>query len=119
MPAMRAYFLIPAGIAIVAAVYWFASYETIGSVMLLIFAIAMAVMGWILMPTLNDVSATPHRSIPTSRIRPLPLIGGLPPQRATLEQCVHDVRRGDALALPSDTAGRRTTRSRHRTVPPR
>jgi hypothetical protein len=58
MPAMRAYFLIPAGIAIVAAVYWFASYETIGSVMLLIFAIAMAVMGWILMPTLNDVGHT-------------------------------------------------------------
>jgi hypothetical protein len=42
----------------VAAVYWFAAYEPVGSVMLLIFAIAMAVMGWILVPTLNDVGHT-------------------------------------------------------------
>lgn len=58
MPAMRAYFLIPLGIAIVAVVYWLATYEPIGSVMLLIFAIAMTVMGWILVPTLNDVGHT-------------------------------------------------------------
>ena len=58
MRAMRAYFVIPVVIAIVAAVYWFAAYEPVGSVMLLIFAIAMAVMGWILVPTLNDVGHT-------------------------------------------------------------
>jgi hypothetical protein len=58
MPAMRAYFVIPVVIAIVAAVYWFAAYEPVGSVMLLIFAIAMAVMGWILVPTLDDVGHT-------------------------------------------------------------
>ncbi len=58
MRAMRAYFLIPLGIAIVAIVYWLATYEPAGSVMLLIFSIAMAVMGWILVPTLNDVGPT-------------------------------------------------------------
>jgi len=34
------------------------SYEPIGTVLLVIFAIAMAVMGWILVPTLNDVGPT-------------------------------------------------------------
>jgi hypothetical protein len=58
MPAMRAYFLIPLAIAILAGVYWFGSYEPAGSVMLLIFSVAMAVMGWILLPTLNDVGHT-------------------------------------------------------------
>ena len=56
--AMRAYFLIPLGIAVVAAIYWFAAYEAAGAVMLLIFAAGMAVMGWTLMPTVGDVGPT-------------------------------------------------------------
>jgi len=56
--ALLKYLTIPLGILIVAVVYWFASYEWAGSVLLLIFAIAMAIMGWILVPTLNDVGPT-------------------------------------------------------------
>lgn len=52
------YYLIPAVIAVVGIVYWFVSYEAAGTVMLLIFAAAMAVMGWVLLPTLNDVGHT-------------------------------------------------------------
>ena len=55
---MRAYFLIPLGILIVAVVYWFAAYEAAGAVMLLIFSAGMAVMGWTLMPTVGDVGPT-------------------------------------------------------------
>ena len=46
---------IPGLILITAVVYWFLTYEWAGSVLLLIFAIAMAVMIWVLGPTLNDV----------------------------------------------------------------
>lgn len=56
--ALLKYLTIPLGILIVAVVYWLASYEWAGSVLLLIFAIAMAIMGWILVPTLNDVGPT-------------------------------------------------------------
>ena len=56
--ALLKYMTIPFGILITAVVYWFVSYEPIGTVLLLIFAIAMAVMGWILVPTLNDVGPT-------------------------------------------------------------
>ena len=49
---------IPLGVLITAIIYWFVSYEPIGTVLLVIFAIAMAVMGWILVPTLNDVGPT-------------------------------------------------------------
>lgn len=52
------YMLLPVGIAVVAAVYWFVSYETIGTVLLVIFAAAMAVMGWILVPTVDNVGPT-------------------------------------------------------------
>jgi hypothetical protein len=53
------YMSIPALILIVAIVYWFVSgYEWAGSVLLLIFAIAMAVFGWILVPTFGDVGPT-------------------------------------------------------------
>jgi hypothetical protein len=56
---MRAYYLIPLGIAVVSIVYWFVSdYEWAGSVMLFVFAAAMAVMGWILLPTVGDVGHT-------------------------------------------------------------
>jgi hypothetical protein len=49
---------IPGLILITAVVYWFLSYEWAGSVLLLIFAIAMGVMVWVLGPTLNDVGPT-------------------------------------------------------------
>jgi hypothetical protein len=49
---------IPGLILITAAVYWFLTYEWAGSVLLLIFAIAMGVMIWVLGPTLNDVGPT-------------------------------------------------------------
>lgn len=56
---MRAYYLIPLGIAVISVVYWFVSdYEWAGSVMLFVFAAAMAVMGWILLPTVGDVGHT-------------------------------------------------------------
>jgi len=52
------YMFLPIGIAAVAAVYWFVSYEVIGTVLLVIFAAAMAVMGWILVPTIGNVGPT-------------------------------------------------------------
>ena len=53
------YMVLPAAIAGVGVVYWFMSgYETIGTVLLIVFAIAMAVMGWILVPTLDNVGPT-------------------------------------------------------------
>jgi hypothetical protein len=52
------YFAIPIGIIVVAIAYWFLSYEPAGTAMLLIFGIAMGVMGWVLVPTVNDVGAT-------------------------------------------------------------
>ena len=52
------YMILPLGIAVVAAVYWFVSYEWIGTVLLIIFAAAMAVMGWILVPTIDNVGPT-------------------------------------------------------------
>ena len=48
----------PALVIAVAAIYWFLTYEPAGSSMLLIFGIAMAVMGWILIPTFGDVGPT-------------------------------------------------------------
>jgi len=56
--ALLKYLTIPLLILITAVVYWFVSYDWIGSVLLLIFAIAMAVMGWILVPTFDDVGPT-------------------------------------------------------------
>ena len=49
---------IPALILVTAAAYWFLTYEWSGSVLLLIFAIAMGLMIWILVPTINDVGPT-------------------------------------------------------------
>ena len=56
--ALLKYLTIPLLILITAVIYWFVSYDWIGSVLLLIFAIAMAVMGWILVPTFDDVGPT-------------------------------------------------------------
>ena len=49
---------IPAIVVAVAIAYWFITYEPAGSVMLLIFGVAMGVMSWILVPTFGDVGPT-------------------------------------------------------------
>ena len=49
---------LPVLVIAVAAIYWFLTYEPAGSVMLLIFGIAMGVMAWILLPTVGDVGPT-------------------------------------------------------------
>lgn len=49
---------LPIGIVALAVVYWFVSYETAGTVMLLIFGIAMGFFLWILVPTFGDVGPT-------------------------------------------------------------
>ena len=52
------YAAIPGLILIAAIAYWFLSYEEAGSVLLLLFAIAMAIMEWVLVPTFGDVGPT-------------------------------------------------------------
>ena len=39
-------------------VYWFLSYEWAGTVLLILFSIALGVMFWVLGPTLDDVGPT-------------------------------------------------------------
>lgn len=38
--------------------YWWLTGEEVGTVLLLIFGVAMALMGWILVPTAGDVGPT-------------------------------------------------------------
>ena len=52
------YLALPVLIFIVAAVYWVLTYEPAGTVLLVIFGIAMGVMSWILVPTFGDVGPT-------------------------------------------------------------
>jgi len=52
------YLAIPALILGVGAAYWFLSYDAAGSAMLIIFGLAMALMGWVLVPTFGDVGPT-------------------------------------------------------------
>lgn len=52
------YLAFPVVIVAVGAIYWFLSYEAAGTAMLVIFGIAMALMGWILVPTFGDVGPT-------------------------------------------------------------
>jgi hypothetical protein len=49
---------IPAGILVTGVIYWFLSYEPAGTALLLIFAVAMGVMAWVLVPTFGDVGPT-------------------------------------------------------------
>ena len=49
---------IPLFILLTALVYWLLAYEWSGAVLLLIFAIAMALMLWVLVPTFDDVGPT-------------------------------------------------------------
>lgn len=52
------YLAFPGLIAVVGVAYWLLTYEPAGSVLLLIFAAAMGVMSWILIPTLDNVGPT-------------------------------------------------------------
>jgi NADH:ubiquinone oxidoreductase subunit 6 (subunit J) len=55
---MLKYVAIPGVILIVGVAYLFLTAEPIGSVLLLIFAGAMGVMTWVLLPTLDNVGPT-------------------------------------------------------------
>ena len=55
---VRKYLVLPLLIAVVGVIYYWLSSEWIGTVLLIVFAGAMAVMGWILIPTLNDAGPT-------------------------------------------------------------
>jgi hypothetical protein len=52
------YLILPVGIWITAAAYWLLSGEAAGAVMLTVFGGAMAVMGWILLPTAANEGPT-------------------------------------------------------------
>ena len=52
------YLGLPILIAVVGAVYWWTSHEPAGSALLLIFAAAMAVFMWVLLPTRDNVGPT-------------------------------------------------------------
>ncbi len=55
---LRTYLILPIGIVLLGIVYWFLSYEAAGAVLLIVFGLAMAVMGFILLPTLDNVGPT-------------------------------------------------------------
>lgn len=55
---LRTYLILPIGIIVIGAVYWYFSREAAGAVMLIVFGAAMAVMGFILLPTLDNVGPT-------------------------------------------------------------
>lgn len=55
---LRKYLLLPVLIIVLGAVYWLVSGDPIGSVLLVIFGGAMAVMGWILVPTVDNEGPT-------------------------------------------------------------
>lgn len=52
------YLAFPALIAVVGIAYLLLTHEPAGSVLLLIFAAAMGVMSWILLPTVDNVGPT-------------------------------------------------------------
>lgn len=55
---LRAYLVLPIGIIVIGLIYWWFSREPAGSVMLIVFGAAMALFGWILLPTLDNVGPT-------------------------------------------------------------
>ena len=55
---LRTYLLLPIGIVLVGIVYWWFSQEAAGAVLLIVFGVAMALFGWILLPTLGNVGPT-------------------------------------------------------------
>ncbi len=48
----------PLLIIAVGVIYWLVAYDWPGTVMLIIFGIAMGVMSWVLVPTFDDVGPT-------------------------------------------------------------
>jgi hypothetical protein len=55
---LKRYLVLPILIVVTGLVYFWLSHEWIGGVMLVVFGAAMAVMGWILIPTLDNVGPT-------------------------------------------------------------
>ena len=55
---LRTYLILPISIVLLGVLYWFLSYEAAGAVLLVVFGGAMALMGFILLPTLNNVGPT-------------------------------------------------------------
>ncbi len=56
---LKKYMLLPAVIAAVGIIYWFVSdYEAAGALLLVVFAAAMALFGWTLVPTADNVGPT-------------------------------------------------------------
>lgn len=54
----KRFVIVPAGILVVAFVYWILSYDPAGTTMLAIFGLAMGLYGAILLPAANDVGPT-------------------------------------------------------------
>ena len=52
------FMVLPLAIIGIGVVYWYLSYEAIGTVLLVVFGIAMAVMGWVLVPTAPNAGPT-------------------------------------------------------------
>ena len=55
---LRLYLVLPIAVAVVAGVYWLLSYDSVGTVMLIVFAAALAILGFSLLPTLPNVAPT-------------------------------------------------------------
>jgi hypothetical protein len=55
---LRTYLILPISLVLLGVVYWFLSYEAAGTVLLIVFGGAMALMGIVLLPTLNNVGPT-------------------------------------------------------------
>lgn len=54
----KRFVIVPAGILVVAFVYWILSHDMAGTTMLAIFGLAMGLYGAILLPAANDVGPT-------------------------------------------------------------
>lgn len=52
------FLLIPVGHALIFGVYWLLSGDAAGTAMSILFALAVAILGFSLLPTLNDVGPT-------------------------------------------------------------
>jgi hypothetical protein len=60
---LRTYLILPIGLALLGILYWFLTTasgvpEAAGAVLLIVFGGAMAVMGFVLVPTLDNVGPT-------------------------------------------------------------
>lgn len=60
---LRKYLILPIGLVLLGIVYWFLTTaagvsEAAGAVLLIVFGGAMALMGFVLLPTLNNVGPT-------------------------------------------------------------